>query len=129
VAVTDNLTPAGKDKLVNKLGSVTNNLNVVTSELTDRAAELQKMVEYLTKSLPSEGGDPLPPNDLNSTGAAILTLKNSAKNIRLYMGSGFREWEKLAESLGNVAKTYNAVDEKANEALSKIMASGDGGQA
>ena len=129
MALTDNLTPTEKGKLENKLGSVTNNLNVVTTELTDRAAELEKMVEYLTNSLPSEGGDPLPPNNLHSTGPAVLTLKNSAANIRLYMGSGFREWDKLAQSLRNVANAYDAVDEKASEALSKVMESGDGGQA
>lgn len=106
--------------LPGKLNTITDNLTVATTELTDRATELENMIEDLTELLPNEGGDPVPPNDLNITKVAIENLKTSAANIRAAMQSGFREWNTLAESLRNAATAYNFVDEKAEIALNKV---------
>lgn len=106
-----------------------NTLTVVTTELTERADELETMVDVLNNNLPEQFMDPGPPNELDASKHAVLSLAYSAANLRMRMQTAIREWTNLAQSLRLVATAYETIDEKAEEALSKVMENENGGVA
>jgi hypothetical protein len=86
-------------------------LNVEYEELMARADELEAPI-------PGQPVDnPKAPSALAQAVAAAQQLGLSADNMRLYVGVGEREWERLAESLRNAASAYEDVDDNAATAV------------
>ena len=86
-------------------------LNVEYEQLIARAAELEEAMP----TIPAD--NPRGTCDLPMTRNAADQLRLSADNMRLYLKTAEREWNRLAESLRNAAKAYEEVDEDAADAM------------
>jgi len=86
-------------------------LQVDREELLARADELVAQIP----GPPTE--NPQAPCVLSMAIRAAQDLALSADNIRIYLGVGEREWQRLAESLRNAAKAYEETDEEAADSL------------
>lgn len=86
-------------------------LSVEYEELMARADELEVPIP----GLPTE--NPQAPCVLPMVITAAAQLALSADNMRIYLETGEREWDALAESLRNAAKAYEEVDTGAAAAV------------
>jgi len=88
-------------------------MQVEGQELLDRAEELEAPKPYL----PSEADNPVPPCELAMATKAAQTLARNADTMRLFLTTGTKRLQTLAESLRVAARAYEEVDLEAAAAM------------